>query len=86
MFRTLISTTTASMILTAFPPTLAHAQSYIALERYARIQNSGSGETLQVDIRDKDVYSPKSVKFSADGLWLSLLQKVRIGRSECLHR
>lgn len=67
MFRTLVSTTIASIILAIFPAAQAHAQSYIELERYARIQNTGSSSKLPVDIRDRDVYSPKSVRFSADG-------------------
>ncbi len=37
------------------------------LERYGRIHNGVPGARLKVDIRDGEIYSPKSVRYSADG-------------------
>jgi len=38
----------------------------VRLERYGRIHNGGGGAPLRVNIRDGEVNSPKSVRFSAD--------------------
>lgn len=39
----------------------------LTMTRVGRIQNSGYTERLPIDIRDSEIYSPKSVRFSADG-------------------
>lgn len=39
----------------------------LQMERIGRIQNRGGGAKLRIDIQDRDIYSPKSVRFAADG-------------------
>ncbi|WP_413287771.1 beta-propeller fold lactonase family protein [Bdellovibrio sp. HCB337] len=55
-----------AIIMMFFSLSSAFAQEMISLEGYARISYSEFPNKLPVDIRDKDISSPKSVRFSAD--------------------
>ena len=39
----------------------------LEMEKLGRIQNQASSSRLRIDIEDPEIYSPKSVRFSADG-------------------
>lgn len=55
-----------SLIFTGTLATAQEADDVISLRQYARIGNGAFASKLTVDIKDRDVYSPKSVRFTAD--------------------
>lgn len=58
----------SALLLVAASALPAFAQNLnLDLERYGRIHNGVPGAKLKVDIRDGEIYSPKSVRYSADG-------------------
>lgn len=57
-----------TFLTTLVTPSRASAQTLkLDLERYGRIHNGVPGARLSIDIRDPEIYSPKSVRFAADG-------------------